>query len=135
MTDVGQATIEEEIPLSTKISCTILGPFFGMLPPSVQERFFGYNAARVLSTTSRVFNVAAGVYSIASIASKAFGVDIDPTSGQTLTWTGGILGIDSLIREGAYAVRYVSNHPFMSYTDPWGEPITSIIYESKKKEQ
>ena len=80
-----------------------------------------------MSSTSRIFNDSWSLYTAASLISKIFGADIDPTPGNIATWSGTAIGVDTLIREFLYGVNYYFNHPFNTYHELWGEPIWSMI--------
>ncbi|MFH1210908.1 MAG: hypothetical protein V1645_03245 [archaeon] len=116
-------------PLSAleKFGCAAAGPFMGMLPPRLQVNGLGYSGASIASTSSRVFNGIWSVYAIGSLVAKAFGVDIDPTTHDLITYVGIPVALDSGIREFLLGVRNYFNSPFDDPTEPWGEPMISII--------
>ena len=127
---------DSKLSLLEKALCVATGPVLGMLPPPIQRKITGGNeeAAALMSTTSRLFNgVAWPAYAISSLVSKYFGVDIDPSPGNFVTWGGLVAGADSILREGLLGCAYVFQHPYVSHLKVWGEPVTSILYFSLTK--
>lgn len=116
-----------------KIKYVFYGPLGGLLPPEVQENKTSYEAACIMSSTSRIVNGAWGIYSLCSLISKIFDMDIDPSPGNILTWAGlGVLA-DSIVREIIFGFQYVMDHPYSKYNIPWGEPLISILYGKNNK--
>ncbi|GEM_PF-5136065 len=131
--------IEQHIkPLSLveRVAAAVVGPVLGLLPPRKQLQITRQNndAARIMSTSSRITNGVITLYTLASLVGNAMGIDINPTQGDTVTNVGIIVGIDTVLREVLYAgMRAFSIHqnhpdPGMSYTEVWGEPLISILY-------
>lgn len=109
-----------------------IGILGGLLPPEIQERITNYEAASIMSTSSRRFNVLLGTYAIISSLVKLFGGDIDPTPNNILTWGGLGIAVDSFFREVLYGFYYHHNHPFVTYREPWGSFFLSEGYDSIK---
>jgi hypothetical protein len=110
-----------------KVGCAVSGPVVGLLPPRLQINAFGYDGASVASTSSRVFNGVWSAYAACSLVAKAFGVDIDPTTHDVITYVGIPVIADSLVREFLLGVRNYFTSPFNDPYEPWGEPVISII--------
>lgn len=108
------------------------GPFLGWLPPRMQCSIvidhdgFGYERAKLLSSSSRAFNAAWSLYALGAAAARHYGVDIDPTHGNYIMWAGVGIGVDTIVRElcrGA-AIAY---HGDSAAGDIWGSPLASSI--------
>lgn len=132
---------QDELSFLEKAVCVVSGPVLGMLPPRVQVNITdNYNAASVMSCSSRVFNAAWSVYAASSLACKIFGADIDPTPGNLATYVGIPIAFDSVVREFLHGIRCYLQSPFEDFCEPWGEPIISLWdsgrhpewYEDKK---
>lgn len=114
--------------------------FTGMLPPRLQEKVFSrtsnpYKAAVLASDTSRLFNAAWTIGTVASLVGKIFGADIDPTPGDIATYAGIAVGVDTVVREFAFAFKYVLDHPFNDEEGyVWGEPFLSCRDSNKHPE-
>lgn len=130
----GGSNSEVNLSKLEKIACAVSGPVVGIFPPRLQIQRLGYDGACVASSSSRVFNAAWSVYAAASLVAKVFGVDIDPTAHNLITYFGIPVGLDTILREFLYGFHYVLNDPFSSYTEPWGEPLISIIDQSRHPE-
>ncbi|RMF55764.1 hypothetical protein D6745_01170 [Candidatus Woesearchaeota archaeon] len=87
-----------------------------------------------MSTSSRAFNIAWSAYSAVSLIGRAFGMDIDPTPGNAATLLGLGVAADTAVREVCYGLHYYMNHPNSTYSDPWGEPILSLIDANRHPE-
>lgn len=114
--------------------CAIVGPAAGLLPSSVQENIAGEDGARIMSTTSRIINGTLALGTVATGIGRLMGLDIDPLYNNILTSTPAlILAADTVLREAIYAgICALGNDN--SYTKPWEEPITSMIYENMRRE-
>ncbi|HLC72324.1 MAG TPA: hypothetical protein VJH37_01960 [Candidatus Nanoarchaeia archaeon] len=123
-----------QLSLMEKITLALAGPVLGMLPPRWQLQVTRNNndAARIMSTSSRLANATYAIYAAGSLIGRVIGMDMDPTEGNMLTAIGVVIGVDTIVREGLYLGAYMAsmhhNHPKpgMSYTEVWGEPIISI---------
>ncbi len=123
---------KKDLSIFEKILCIASGPITGMLPPRVQQNIGAftkndYQAASLMSTTSRVVNALWSGYTAMSLVGKAFGVDIDPTPLDAATYVGIPIAIDTVVREVLCAFAYGLNggNSFMDYFGPWGEPFLS----------
>jgi hypothetical protein len=116
-------------PLSAleKFGCAVAGPVVGLLPPRLQVNGLGYQGASIASTSSRVFNGVWSAYAAASLVAKVFGIDVDPTTHDLITYVGIPVALDSGVRELLLGVRNYFTSPFDDPTEPWGEPVISII--------
>lgn len=132
----------KQLSLVERVAAAIAGPILGLLPPRKQLQITqqNNNAARIMSTSSRITNGVITIYTVASLVGNAMGIDLNPTQGNTVTNVGIIVGIDTVIREVLYAgMRAFSIHqnhpdPGMSYTEVWGEPLISMLYAGLAKE-
>ncbi|MBC8501466.1 MAG: hypothetical protein ISS25_04145 [Nanoarchaeota archaeon] len=123
----------KELSRLEKIAWGAVGPVLGILPERVQMKITKGNqhAAFTMSASSRVVNGVWAAYSTASLISKAFGVDIDPSPGNIVTYAGIPLIPDTVAREVSFAFYYVLSHPFGHYHKPWGEPILTVMDNRK----
>ena len=132
-----------EFSLAGRIASALVGPVLGMLPPRWQLKVTNGNAdaARIMSTSSRLTNGLYGIYAASSLICRMVGIDIDPTEGNHVTAVGVIIGVDTIVRESLYrSAYYLSMHqnhpdPGMTYTEVWGEPILSIVDAMVSKEK
>lgn len=147
---IDEIVYKEETPTFEKIVCTagavveysfytlaaIVGPVAGLLPPRMQMKLTrdDEKTAHYMSLSSRVFNAAWGLYGTASLVARAFGADIDPTPGNIVTWSGPVALVDSAVRETLFGIKCYLNNPFNPRYEPWGEPIWSIIDQSRNPE-
>ena len=128
-----EAMQEEGLSLGEKVTAIISGPARGLLPSRAQVSIWGLEAAAYMSTSSRIFGGLYTLYTATSFLGKAFGVDIDPTPGDTASWIGILVGIDTVVREiGMLGVRYFS-HTATGF-DPFGEPVWQMI-DIKRNEE
>jgi hypothetical protein len=117
----------EELSGLEKIACVAVGPVVGLFPPRLQVNDLGYHGASIASTSSRIFNGVWSAYAVVSLVAKAFGVDIDPTTHDLITYFGIPIALDSGVREFLFGVRSYLTSPFNDNTEPWGEPLISFI--------
>jgi len=119
--------VDKHLSVLKKVGCAVSGPVVGLLPPRVQINSLGYQGASIASTSSRIFDDVWSVYAVVSLVVKVFGVDIDPTTHDPITYVGIPIALDSGIREFLFGVHSYLTSPFNDNTEPWGEPIISFI--------
>ncbi len=123
--------------LIDKVIYSAVGPVLGLLPPPLQIKLAkgDLTGARIMSTSSRIINAAYAAYTLASLTSGLFGIDIDPTPNNMGTTIGVVAGVDTLMRETLYRTKRAfsimcgdSLESRMSHTEVWGEPLVSAMY-------
>jgi len=135
---------EETIELSTleKTICVLAGPAIGMLPAEMQMKIGEltnnpFQAASYMSTTSRLFNGVLAISGGVALAARMFGIDIDPTAYNSVTWAAIPLAVSTVLREAGYALKYetAGGKQFMTATEPHGEFFLSLGYGLIHKEK
>lgn len=113
-----------------QIACIAKGPFIGSRTQEGQLKVASHEAASIMSTSSRVFNAAWGLYAAAGCMwLRSLGCetpDIDLSYCNIVTLTGLWAGCDSLARECSSLFQYYSEAPRDSHFDPIGSSTAFI---------
>jgi len=83
-----------------------------------------------MSLSSRISMLTLGAFGLTSVVSRYFGMDIDPSPGNIMTWTAPLVCLDAAVREVGNGLRYAleGGSTVTDYNIPWGEPVLSVLY-------